>query len=146
MTHQLVRNVQPDSREFVTQLDGRQSQSSATVNRGHPPTIDSRHLSGPVAPAPTPHAVSGPAFERLARAHMGLVDVYATQIANQLAASGGLDGSLLAEGLKKLPLDRLQAIVLTLPPQTNAKPVAAQPVPTVNGAPSTQLRALFYPR
>jgi hypothetical protein len=115
MTQQFVHNVQPGPREFITQGGGQPARTGA-ANGGHPPTIDSRHLAAPGVPALAHNALSGPEFERQARALVGLIELYA----NQIAASGTAGPGITVEDLKQLPLARLQALALALP--TKAAP------------------------
>lgn len=116
MKQQFVHNVQPGTRQFVTQSTGQPARVAAS-NGGRPPTIDSRHLAAPGVPARATNALAGPEFERAARGFVALVELYATNI----AASGTAGPGVTVDDLKQLPLARLQQLALALP----TKPVQA---------------------
>lgn len=61
-------------------------------------------------PAVAANAFTGPEFERQARALVGLVEVYA----NQVAASGVAGPGVTVDDLKRLPLARLQQLAMTM--------------------------------
>lgn len=110
---QFVHNVPPSQRQGAT-------------NGSHPAPIDSRHLAAPGVPALAHNVLTGPEFERQARALVALVDMYAANI----AASGTAGPGITAEDLKHLPLARLQALALALP-------VKAAPGGAVGAKPGT---------
>lgn len=64
-------------------------------------------------------ALGSDEFDRLARAHVALVGMYA----DKLAAAGAAGPNVTAEDLRALPMARLQALALALPAPT-AKPGA----------------------